>query len=190
MGKIVRLVVCGTSGVGKTAILENMIYGEHAHDVRHATIEDTYLAQVDTDRGVKETVKIHDTPGRECTPSRFPKHYLHYGEGFVLVYSITDKNSFHCVENIKKEIDKTREKKEVSIIVVGNKSDLEAERKVNFEAAQNWAAREKVKLFEVTIKNRKSLAEPFINICSKMTLPPAKSTILGARRAKQQQSID
>ena len=190
MGKIVRLVICGAANVGKTAMLENMIYGEHAHDVQYTTIEDTYLAQVDTDRGVKETVKIHDTPGSECTSTSFPKHYLHYGEGFVLVYNITDRSSFSCMENVKKEIDKTREKKDVSVVVIGNKTDLQADRKIDYTLAQSWAQKEKVKLFETTIKNRKSLAEPFIYICSKMTQPPTKSTILGARRARQQQSMD
>ena len=186
MGKTVRLVVCGASDTGKTAILENLIYGENAQVVQYKTIEDTYLAQIDTERGVKETVKIHDTPGSECSTTTFPKHYLHFGEGFVLVYSITSQFSFNCVEYIKKEIDRTREKKDVSVIVIGNKSDLQSDREVTLTQAQNWAAKEKVRLFETTIKNRKSLAEPFMYICSRMTQPPAKTTLLGARKIKQQ----
>ena len=190
MGKTIRLVVCGASNCGKTAMLEHLIYGEHAHDIQYKTIEDTYLAQIDTDRGVKETAKIHDTPGSECTATNFPKHYLHFGEGFLLVYSITSMNSFLCIENVKKEIEKTREKKDVTIVVVGNKSDLEAEREVGAAFAQNWASKEKVRLFETNIKNRKSLAEPFVHICSRMSQPPVKSTLLGARRIKQAQSVD
>lgn len=189
MGKTVRMVVCGATSTGKTSILENLIYGEHAQTIQYKTIEDTYLAQIDTDRGVKETVKIHDTPGVEFTTSGFPKHYLHYGDGFVLVYSVTSKETFKCIELIKKEIDRIREKKEVTIIAIGNKCDLESQREVDYTAAQNWASKEKVRLFETTIKNRKLLAEAFMYICSRMTQPPAKTTLLGTRRLKQQ-SID
>ena len=189
MGKTVKLVICGASDTGKTSILENLIYGEHAQTVQYKTIEDTYLAQIDTDRGVKETVKIYDTPGSEFTLSGFPKHYLHFGDGFILVYSITSKETFKCMELVKKEIDRTREKKDVTIIAIGNKCDLETKREVEYSAAQSWATKEKVRLFETTTKNRKLLAEPFVHICSRMTQPVAKTTLLGARRLKQQ-SID
>ncbi|XP_026690178.2 NF-kappa-B inhibitor-interacting Ras-like protein 2 isoform X2 [Ciona intestinalis] len=165
MGKLTKLVVFGASQTGKTSILENLIYGEYASDDRYKTLEDIYLAQIDTERGVKETVRIQDTAG------------------------ITDKDSFKCVELIKKEIDKTREKKDICIVVIGNKSDLASERQVDTNMALNWASKEKVRLFEVSSNNRKAIAEPFIHICSKMTQPPAKSTLLGGRRMKQQ-SID
>ncbi|XP_002126510.2 NF-kappa-B inhibitor-interacting Ras-like protein 2 isoform X1 [Ciona intestinalis] len=192
MGKLTKLVVFGASQTGKTSILENLIYGEYASDDRYKTLEDIYLAQIDTERGVKETVRIQDTAGYDWTSNTgnsCPKHYFHFGDGFVLVYSITDKDSFKCVELIKKEIDKTREKKDICIVVIGNKSDLASERQVDTNMALNWASKEKVRLFEVSSNNRKAIAEPFIHICSKMTQPPAKSTLLGGRRMKQQ-SID
>nr|CAB3264342.1 NF-kappa-B inhibitor-interacting Ras-like protein 2 [Phallusia mammillata] len=190
MGKITRLVVCGASKTGKTSILEHLIYGEHACSVQYKTIEDTYLAQIDTDRGVKETVKIQDTGGADwMNATTFPRHYFHFGDGFVLVYNVTDKDSFKCVEVIKKEIEKAREKKDISIVVIGNKCDLEGEKVVDTNFAQNWATKEKVKLFETCISKHKQLAEPFIHLCSKMTQPPVKSTLLGSRRMKQQ-SID
>uniref|UniRef100_H2YV50 NF-kappa-B inhibitor-interacting Ras-like protein 2 n=1 Tax=Ciona savignyi TaxID=51511 RepID=H2YV50_CIOSA len=194
MGKVTKLVICGASQTGKTSLLENMIYGDYASQERYKTIEDTYLAHIDTERGVKETVRIQDTCGTDWMSSsnvanNLPKHYFHFGDGFVLVYSITDKDSFKCVEMIKKEIDKSREKKDISIVVIGNKADLASERQVDMNSAINWASKEKVRLFEVSSNNRKAIAEPFIHICSKMTQPPAKSTLLGGRRIKQQ-SID
>ena len=178
MGKITKLVICGASSTGKTSILENLLYGEHACDTLFKTIEDTYLAQIDTDRGVKETVRIQDTPGIEANAANTIKHYFHFGDGFILVYSVTSKESFKCMESIKKEIEKTREKKDITIVVVGNKCDLQSERQVETSNALSWASKEKVKLFETSTSNRKLLAEPFISICSKMTQPPVKSIIL------------
>jgi len=184
MGKLTKLVICGAAGTGKTSMLKHLIYGEHACTVNYETVEDVYLAQIDTDRGVKETVRIQDTRGTDWIS--FPKHYFHFGDGFILVYDITDKDSFKWVEFIKKEIDKAREKKDVSIVVIGNKSDLQTQRAVDINMAQNWASKEKVKLFEICTSDRKLLAEPFVFLCSKMTQPQGKSTLLGSRRMKQQ----
>ena len=189
MGKISRLVACGLSGVGKTSILEHMIYGDIDSDKPYKTIEDTYLAQVDTDRGVKETIKIVDTCGDDWSePQSFPKHYFNFGDGFVLVYSITNKDSFTCVENIKKELEKCR--KDIFIVIIGNKSDQQEQRQVETTLVSNYVSKEKVKHFEVSVYNRKLLAEPFVYITSKMTQPPAKSTILGRGRIKQLNTLD
>ncbi|XP_039253172.1 NF-kappa-B inhibitor-interacting Ras-like protein 2 [Styela clava] len=186
MVKTCKLVVCGAPGVGKTTILENAIYGEYASkDIMH-TREDCYLAQIETDRGVKEQVRIQDTSGNDwLNPSTSGKHYLHFGEGFVLVYSISDRESFRCIEAIKREIDRTREKKEVVIVVVGNKTDLHKQRQVDAMMVQKWAAKEKVKIYNSTMTNRTSVVEPFTYVCSRLTQPPQKSTLLGSRRLKQ-----
>ena len=34
-------------------------------------------------------------------------------QGFILVYDVTDRTSFDCMDRLKKEIDKSKEKKEV-----------------------------------------------------------------------------
>jgi len=189
MGKISRLVACGLSGVGKTAILEHLIYGNIDNNEPYKTIEDTYLAQVDTDRGVKETIKVVDTCGDDwCDPQSYPKHYFNFGDGFILVYSITSKESFICVENIKKELEKCR--KDAFIVMVGNKSDQQELRQVDTSLVSSYVSKEKVKHFEVSKCNKKLLAEPFVYITSKMTQPPAKSTILGRGRIKQQNTLD
>lgn len=85
MGKTLKIVICGATGVGKTAIVENVVYGDYANKVFYClmfecifvqsfyfiysfkelnhTKEDVYLAQVETERGVKENVRIQDTCG-------------------------------------------------------------------------------------------------------------------------------
>ena len=192
MGKISRLVACGLSGVGKTSILEHLIYGnniDNDNNEPYKTIEDTYLAQVDTDRGVKETIKVVDTCGDDWSdPQSYPKHYFNFGDGFILVYSITSKESFACVESIKKELEKCR--KDAFVVVVGNKSDQQEHRQVDASAVSSYVSKEKVKHFEVSKCNKKLLAEPFVYITSKMTQPPAKSTILGRGRIKTQNTLD
>lgn len=77
------------------------------------TMEDVYMASVETDRGVKEQLHLYDTRGLQ-EGVELPKHYFSFADGFVLVYSVNNLESFQRVELLKKEIDKFKDKKEVS----------------------------------------------------------------------------
>lgn len=76
------------------------------------TQEDVYVASVETDRGVKEQLRLYDTKGLHDGQD-LPKHYYSVADGFVLVYSVDSLESFKKVDILKKEIDKSRDKKEV-----------------------------------------------------------------------------
>lgn len=76
------------------------------------TQEDIYVASVETDRGVREQLRLYDTRGL-YDGQELPKHYYSVADGFVLVYSVDSMESFKKVDVLKKEIDKSRDKKEV-----------------------------------------------------------------------------
>lgn len=65
---------------------------------------------------------------------------------------------------------------QVTIVVLGNKLDKQNERRVDSIMAQNWAKNEKVRLWEVSVADRRTLIEPFVYLASKMTQPQSKST--------------
>ncbi|ELV09863.1 NF-kappa-B inhibitor-interacting Ras-like protein 1 [Tupaia chinensis] len=201
MGKGCKVVVCGLLSVGKTAILEQLLYGNHTIGTEDCgTMEDVYMASVETDRGVKEQLHLYDTRGLQ-EGVELPKHYFSFADGFVLVYSVNNLESFQRVELLKKEIDKFKDKKEgtglsqlqelpccvkygcykpyrhqVAIVVLGNKIDLSEQRQVDAEVAQQWARSEKVRLWEVTVTDRKTLMEPFTLLASKLSQPQSKSS--------------
>ncbi|XP_075436336.1 LOW QUALITY PROTEIN: NF-kappa-B inhibitor-interacting Ras-like protein 2 [Ascaphus truei] len=190
MGKSCKVVLCGQQSVGKTAILEQLLYGNHVvgSDTLE-TQEDIYIGSVETDRGVREQVRFYDTRGLR-DGSELPKHCFSGTDGYVLVYSVDSKDSFKRVEALKKEIDKCKDKKEVTIVVLGNKCDLQEQRRVDPDSAQQWAKGEKVRLWEVSVSERRSLIEPFIFLASKMTQPQNKSAFPLSRRNKGSGSLD
>ncbi|XP_078335100.1 NF-kappa-B inhibitor-interacting Ras-like protein 1 isoform X3 [Crassostrea virginica] len=172
MGKISKLLVCGHVGVGKTAAIEQLIYGNHTVGTpMFPTIEDIYSAMIETDRGVKEKVIIYDTGLLDESKSELPRHYFSFPDGFVLFYDITNMESFQKLDKIKKDIDRYKDKREVHIAVIGNKTDLQTGREVDKERATVWAQREKVKLFEGTVSQRKTIIDPFVWITSRITQP-------------------
>lgn len=80
---------------------------------------------------------------------------------------------------------------QVTVVVLGNKSDLRERRQVEHEAAQQWARGEKVKLWEVSVTERTSLIEPFTQLTSRLTQPQSKSAFpLPGRKSKGTPSND
>lgn len=153
------------------------------------TQEDIYVGSIETDRGVREQVRFYDTRGLR-DGAELPRHCFSCTDGFVLVYSTDSRESFQRVEMLKKEIDKSKDKKEVTIVVLGNKCDLQGQRRVDPDVAQHWAKSEKVKLWEVSVADRRSLLEPFIYLASKMTQPQSKSAFPLSRKNKGSGSLD
>ena len=71
MTKIQKVVVCGSRGCGKTSILEKVIYDNNGPF--SATMEDVYVANVESDRGVKEKVRFYDTAGIDANVAQIPR---------------------------------------------------------------------------------------------------------------------
>lgn len=79
------------------------------------------------------------------------------------------------MDGLKRDIDRNREKKDAPLIVLGNKLDLVEERQVDYSQASAWAAKERVKLFEVSVFDQQTLVEPFVHLASRLNPPPPKS---------------
>ena len=105
-----KVVVCGARGCGKTSVLEKLIYGNNGPF--SSTIEDVYVANIETDRGTKEKIRFYDTAGLDSQQREVPRHLLAAADGFVIVYSVEDKQSFTLAEAIRKEIKNSGEKKD------------------------------------------------------------------------------
>jgi GTPase KRas protein len=63
------------------------------------------------------------------------EHYMRPGEGFLLVYSITDRSSFQELEVFYEQILRVKDKDFFPMIVVGTKCDLEYDRQVEGSGA-------------------------------------------------------
>lgn len=105
------------------------------------------------------------------------------------------------VDYIKQEIYKERDRREVFIVVIGMKSDLntrQAQRSVTGETGLSVAKgeiidattiasymhAEKLTHFECSVTNRGSLSRPVMELVARMTQPVQKTGLLGSRRTR------
>lgn len=177
MGRAMRVIVVGGKKVGKTAILRQVACVEDITNKPYeATIEDTYQVLLEEPDKAREILILHDTAGvSNYGPVELKKAYVQAADAFVLVYSSADYESFNRVDLLKKWIDRQfgKDKKEVPIVVLANMRDRPAT--VDSAFAHSWAAREKVKLFEVSAKDRQSLVD-FIHYVGHRHFHPTKES--------------
>jgi small GTP-binding protein len=77
---------------------------------------------------------VLDTAGQE-EYSAMREQYMRTGEGFLLVYSITDRQSYEEIMTFQQQILRVKDKDYFPMIVVGNKCDLDGERQVSTQGA-------------------------------------------------------
>ena len=88
------------------------------------------------------------------------------GDGFLLVFSIANMNSFYELSALREQIIRIKDDDDIPIVVVGNKCDLEEDRVVTkgraFQLAQQWGSKP---YYETSARRRVNVDEAFHNLC-------------------------
>jgi len=156
-----KLVVVGGGGVGKSALTIQFIQS-HFVDEYDPTIEDSYRKQCVIDDEVA-LLDVLDTAGQE-EYSAMREQYMRSGEGFLLVYSITSRNSFEEISTFYQQILRVKDKDFFPILLVANKCDLEVERQVSTHEGRELAKQFNSRLIETSAKQRINVDESFYNL--------------------------
>ena len=112
--------------------------------------------------GKNVKLQIWDTAGQERFKN-ITASYYRGGNGILVVYDITDRESFNNLNSWLIEIEKSANKN-VYKILIGNKSDLEKERKVTYEQGAEFAAQYGMKFIETSAKESKNVQEAFVTM--------------------------
>lgn len=153
-----KLVVVGAGGVGKTALTVQFTQ-QVFEDEYNPTIEDTYRKDVMID-GVTFTMNILDTAGQE-EYAVLRDQYWRTGDGFLLVYDITNPVSFDEIRTFYEQICRAKDVEDYPIVLVANKSDLEDQRAVSATEGKDMAKENDWPFFETSAKKRINVEESF-----------------------------
>ncbi|MBN3322452.1 RRAS2 protein, partial [Atractosteus spatula] len=135
------------------------------------TIEDSYTKQcVIDDRAAR--LDILDTAGQEEFGA-MREQYMRTGEGFLLVFSVTDRGSFEEIYKFQRQILRVKDRDEFPMILVGNKADLELQRQVTQEEGQQLARQLKVTYMEASAKIRMNVDQAFHELVRVIRCPPS-----------------
>uniref|UniRef100_A0A8C4QP83 RAS related 2 n=1 Tax=Eptatretus burgeri TaxID=7764 RepID=A0A8C4QP83_EPTBU len=156
-----KIVVVGGGGVGKSALTIQFIQSYFVTDY-DPTIEDSYTKQcVIDDKPAR--LDILDTAGQEEFGA-MREQYMRTGEGFLLVFSVTDRGSFDEMHKFHKQILRVKDRDDFPMILVGNKADLEHQRQISQNDGQQLARTLKVQYMEASAKIRQNVDQSFHNL--------------------------
>ncbi|KAI0636153.1 ras-domain-containing protein [Trametes polyzona] len=159
-------VVLGAGGVGKSALV--MRYGKNTFLDRYdPTIEEEYEVTVEYE-GKRSYLQIIDTAGVEQFTG-INESYIENGQGFVLVFSLTQEATLKDVDHIRQQIYRIKGgEQDIPIVVVGTKMDLTGEREVSSETMQELAVKWGLPFYETSAKKGWHVNEVFNHLLSRM----------------------
>lgn len=133
---IMKIVLVGDSGVGKSNIFSRYLKNEFTIENR-TTVGVEFGAKKIKIGDMRLKVQIWDTAGQERYKS-ITNAYYKGAKGALLVFDISKRESF---TNINKWIDqlKMNGESDLIILLIGNKVDLEHERQVSVQEAEEFA---------------------------------------------------
>jgi small GTP-binding protein len=105
-------------------------------------------------------VKIYDTAGQEVYKT-FTLTYYRNADACLLVYDITNENSYNECKNFYTKNIKEKCKKNIKVILLGNKTDLEKDRKVASEEAASFANQNDYNYLETSCLKNSNVADAF-----------------------------
>ena len=139
-----KIIIIGDSGVGKSCLslraTKNVFEALYSPTIGFEFM--TFFIKVEG-RPIK--LQVWDTCGQEVYRSLISSFYNNSSLAIV-VYSIDNEDSFNNLEFWLNEL-RTKGNPDINIFLIGNKADLEEQRKISKEAAQEFADMNKIKLF-------------------------------------------
>lgn len=110
--------------------------------------------------------------------------YMRSGQGFLLVYSITNRGSFDEVASFHDAICRVKDTDKVPMIIVGNKLDLESERVVSQEEGKDLAATYNCPWIETSAKARVRCEDAFYELVREIKKNTVPDSARGGKKKK------
>ena len=153
-----KVVLVGDSFVGKTNIMSKYLNNEF-HEDSKATVGVEFGSKQFTIENHIVKVQIWDTAGQERYKA-ITSAYYKGAKGAFIVYDITRKESFDSIDKWFNDISSVADKN-IVIILIGNKSDLEDQRQITKEKGEEKARSLSVAFLETSAFSGDNLEKAF-----------------------------
>ena len=152
----INIILVGDSGTGKSNLFSRYFLNEFKED---------FISTIGMDKQIKlikyknhlYRISISDTAGQERFRA-LPLKYYQNADGTLLLFDITNKESFDNINSWIQDLQKNGRDKNHKIYLIGNKIDL-SDRKINQDQAQTLAESLGLKYYEMSCKNNLNVNE-------------------------------
>merc|ERR1712137_195279 len=156
-----KLLLIGDSGVGKSCLLLRF-----ADD----TYTESYISTIGVDFKIRTIeiggksikLQIWDTAGQERFRT-ITSSYYRGAHGIIVVYDVTEQDTFHAVERWMTEIERFAGP-DVNKMMVGNKCDMVSKKQVDYSTAKEFADQHGIPFFETSAKDNQNVEQAFLDL--------------------------
>ena len=160
---IFKIVLIGDTSVGKTNILSKYLSDEFDPESKATVGVEFGTKNFKIENNIVK-VQIWDTAGQERYRS-ITNAYYKGAKGSLLVYDITNRKSFDNLDRWISDL-KTNGDSSLSIVLLGNKSDLENQRQISIQEGKDKAALFNVAFMETSALNGNNIERAFDELIS------------------------
>jgi len=160
---VMNYILVGDTAVGKSCLLLNFL-DKTFKEEHMVTVGVDFGSKIVDHCGTRYKLLMWDTAGQE-TFNSVARSYYKNAVGVLLVYDVSNKKSYENIEKWLQEIEEFSNG-QVSVIVVGNKTDLEEKRKISYETAEKMAKGRGMEYIETSAKQSKNIDEAFLKLTS------------------------
>lgn len=173
----------GDGRVGKTSLVLKFVK-DYFEDSQESTINANFLTKSITVEGKTADFHIWDTAGQEKYRA-LARLYYRNAAGALIVYDITDANSFDRVVAWVKEL-RAMASPDIAIVIAGNKADLERERQVDKAKAVAYAKEVGALHFSTSARTGKGVGDAFTELARKVI---AQQPVLTQRQTSRRLEV-
>ena len=153
-----KIVLVGDSSVGKTNIMGKYLKNEFREDSK-STVGVEFGSKEFVIENHTVRVQIWDTAGQERYKA-ITSAYYKGAKGAFIVYDITRKGTFESVDKWVSDLKASADKK-ITLLLIGNKCDLEDQRQITKEEAEQKAKSFEVAYLETSALSGENLEKAF-----------------------------
>ena len=158
---LLKLLLIGDSGVGKTCIL--LRYSDDVYNIfQTQTVGIDFRIKTIEVRGKRIKLQIWDTAGQERFQN-ITANYYRGAMGIMLVYDITNKTSFDNIARWLRTIQK-HAGEDVEKMILGNKCDRDSSRLISRERGEMVARENGVPFLETSAKTNVNVEQAFVDL--------------------------
>ena len=154
-----KLLLIGDSGTGKSSLILRFADDSFNGSFISTIGVDFKIKTVDVE-GFKIKMQIWDTAGQERFRTIVSSYYRG-AHGIIVVYDVTDTQSFSKIQHWLKEIENYGTD-QVSKLIVGNKCDLNDKRTVDFASAKEFADEFGIPIMEASARSNINVDKIFL----------------------------
>ena len=161
----IKILVVGDSTVGKTNFIRMFIENKFYQNYMTTSGIDLKTSNIEI-KNKKIRVQLWDTAGQEKYRAITTNLFLKV-QGVLLVYDLTNEESF---DNLKSWVKLIKDEcgKQMQMLIVGNKNDLDEQRVIDKNIASEYAKEEKLEYIETSSKTGDNVQKAITMLCEKV----------------------